>query len=166
MFDLGWGELLIIGVIALIVVGPKDLPGMFRTLGRFTGKMRGLAREFQRAMDRAADETGMADVAKDLRKTTSSKSLGLNVVNEMTDRVTNTLKATGAEKQSSWTHAKATGASASFSSPEPATDSKPAAEDPAVDASQEEESKQSAHAEHSQASETHSDGDARATDSS
>ncbi|MDE0112845.1 MAG: Sec-independent protein translocase protein TatB, partial [Albidovulum sp.] len=51
MFDIGWSELLIIGIVALIVVGPKDLPGMFRALGRFTGKMRGMAREFQRAMN-------------------------------------------------------------------------------------------------------------------
>ena len=56
MFDLGMSELLVIGVVALIVVGPRDLPGMFRTVGRFTGKARELARDLQRAMDQAADE--------------------------------------------------------------------------------------------------------------
>ena len=56
MFDIGGLELLVIGVIALIVVGPKDLPGMFRTVGQFVGRMRGMAREFQRSMEAAADE--------------------------------------------------------------------------------------------------------------
>ncbi|MBM3611809.1 MAG: twin-arginine translocase subunit TatB, partial [Alphaproteobacteria bacterium] len=67
MFDVGWSELLVIGIVALIVVGPRDLPGMFRTLGQFTAKARGMAREFQRAMEAAANETGVKDMAKDLR---------------------------------------------------------------------------------------------------
>lgn len=78
MFDIGWTELLVVGVIALIVVGPKELPKMFRTLGQFTAKARNMAREFQRAMEDAADETGVKDVARDLRKATSAKEMGLN----------------------------------------------------------------------------------------
>lgn len=80
MFDIGWTELVVIGVVALIVIGPKDLPELFRTLGRFTAKARGMAREFQRAMESAADEAGVRDVADDLRKATSARSLGLDAV--------------------------------------------------------------------------------------
>ena len=80
MLDVGWSELLVIGVVALIVVGPKDLPAMFRTLGRFTAKMRGMAREFQRAMDEAAKQSGMDEAARDLKSMTSKKSLGLDAL--------------------------------------------------------------------------------------
>jgi sec-independent protein translocase protein TatB len=64
---MGWSELLVIGIVALIVVGPKDLPGMFREFGKFTAKLRGMARDFQRAMEDAADQSGVGDVAKSLR---------------------------------------------------------------------------------------------------
>ena len=50
MFDLGLTELLLIGIVALIVVGPKELPMLFRKVGQFVGKARGMAREFTRAM--------------------------------------------------------------------------------------------------------------------
>ncbi|MCA8869315.1 MAG: twin-arginine translocase subunit TatB [Rhodobacteraceae bacterium] len=78
MFDIGMTELLVIGVVALIVVGPKDLPGMFRTLGKFTARARAMAREFQRSMEDAADEAGIKDVAKDLKSATSLRNLGLD----------------------------------------------------------------------------------------
>lgn len=89
MFDIGWTELLVIGIVALIVVGPKDLPGMFRTLGRFTGKARNMAREFQRAMNEAADEAGVKDVkdmAAGLRDATSPTKMGLDRLNEAADK--------------------------------------------------------------------------------
>jgi sec-independent protein translocase protein TatB len=66
MFDLGWLEILIIGITALIVVGPKDLPMMFRTIGRFIGKAKGMAREFSQSMEDAADESGVRDATKTL----------------------------------------------------------------------------------------------------
>jgi sec-independent protein translocase protein TatB len=82
MFDLGMSELLVIGIVALIVIGPKDLPVMFRTMGRFTAKARNMAREFSRAMEAAADETGVKDVASDLRKVTDPKSMGIDALKD------------------------------------------------------------------------------------
>lgn len=80
MFDIGWTELLLIGIVALIVVGPKELPGMFRKMGQLTGKARAMARDFQRAMESAADEAGVKDIQRDFRNMTSDKSLGLKDV--------------------------------------------------------------------------------------
>ncbi len=82
MFDIGWTELILIGVVALIVIGPKDLPEMFRTLGRFTAKLRTMSREFSRAMEQAANDSGVKDVAKDIRNVASPSNLGLNAVKD------------------------------------------------------------------------------------
>ena len=68
MFDLGWMELVIIGVTALIVVGPKDLPVMFKTVGSFVGKAKRMAGEFKSTMEAAADETGLKE-GSDMLKT-------------------------------------------------------------------------------------------------
>lgn len=62
---------MVVGVVALIVVGPKDLPVLFRNVGKFVGRMRGMAREFSRAMNDAADESGINDVAKGLKAATN-----------------------------------------------------------------------------------------------
>ena len=62
MLDIGMSEMVIIGVVALIVVGPKDLPQMFRKVGTAVGKARGMARDFQNAMHDAADQSGVNDL--------------------------------------------------------------------------------------------------------
>ena len=70
MFDLGWLELLVIGITALIVVGPKELPQLFRTVGRFFGKVKAMAREFSQSMEDAANESGLKDATKTLNSIT------------------------------------------------------------------------------------------------
>ncbi|MBV2360701.1 Sec-independent protein translocase protein TatB [Thalassococcus sp. CAU 1522] len=89
MFDLGFAELLVIGIVALIVVGPKDLPVMFRQVGRFVGKARGMAREFSRAMNDAADEAGVKDVAKSLKTATNPVSSAMDGVKDAAKSMTN-----------------------------------------------------------------------------
>jgi sec-independent protein translocase protein TatB len=84
--ELSWSELLIVGIVALIVIGPKDLPGMFRELGRFTAKIRAMGREFSRAMEQAAKESGVKDVADDLKKITSPRAMGLDAVKSAADK--------------------------------------------------------------------------------
>ena len=68
MFDLGLTELLLIGIVALIIVGPKDLPVLFRRVGEFVGRMKGMAREFTSAMNDAADQSGVKDISKTIKK--------------------------------------------------------------------------------------------------
>lgn len=88
MFDLGWTELMVIGIVALIVVGPKDLPGMFRTVGRFVGKAKQMAREFSRAMNDAADEAGVNEVSKSLKSATNPMGAAMDEVKKSTDSFT------------------------------------------------------------------------------
>ena len=62
MFDISWSEFLLIGVVALIVIGPKELPGVLRTLGQYTRKVRSMASEFQGQFQEAMREAEMADL--------------------------------------------------------------------------------------------------------
>jgi sec-independent protein translocase protein TatB len=72
MFDFGVGytELLVIAVVALIVVGPKDLPKLLRHLGQFTASVRRMAGEFQRHLDEVAREAEVDKVTSDIREAT------------------------------------------------------------------------------------------------
>jgi sec-independent protein translocase protein TatB len=71
MFDIGWSELLLIGVVALIAIGPKELPGALRAVGQWTGKIRRMASEFQDQFREAMREAEMADIKKDIDEAAS-----------------------------------------------------------------------------------------------
>ncbi|MFZ2017165.1 MAG: Sec-independent protein translocase protein TatB [Methyloceanibacter sp.] len=64
MFDIGWSELLVIAVVAIVVVGPKDLPRLMRTFGHYAGKLRRAASDFQRQFEEAMRETELEEVKK------------------------------------------------------------------------------------------------------
>ncbi|WP_299370160.1 Sec-independent protein translocase protein TatB [uncultured Tateyamaria sp.] len=91
MFDLGFAELLIIGIVALIVIGPKDLPMVFRQVGRFVGKARGMAREFSTAMNQAADEAGVKDIQRTIKTATNPVGSAMDGVKDAARDVTSSL---------------------------------------------------------------------------
>jgi len=64
MFELDWGKLVIIGIVALIAIGPKELPTVLRTLGQWMGKIRRMANEFQGQFQEALREAEVADLKK------------------------------------------------------------------------------------------------------
>ena len=66
MFDISWTEFLLIGVVALIVIGPKELPGVMRTLGQWSRKVRSMASDFQNQFQEAMREAEMADLKKEV----------------------------------------------------------------------------------------------------
>ncbi|MEJ6479156.1 MAG: Sec-independent protein translocase protein TatB [Octadecabacter sp.] len=82
MFGLGWSELMVVGIVALIVVGPKDLPGLFRTVGQYTGKAKAMAREFSSAMNAAADQAGVGEIQKTLNAAVNPKKFGVDKIRE------------------------------------------------------------------------------------
>ena len=67
MFDIGWSELLLIAVIAIVVVGPKELPALMRTVGRYATKMRRMVREAQGQFEEALREAELDEVRKEMR---------------------------------------------------------------------------------------------------
>src|SRR5262245_25007918 len=72
MFDIGWSELLVIGIVALIAIGPKELPGVLRAVGTYMGKIRRMASEFQGQFQEAMREAEMADLKKSVDEMTES----------------------------------------------------------------------------------------------
>ncbi|MBO9450295.1 twin-arginine translocase subunit TatB [Tropicibacter sp. R16_0] len=100
MFDLGWTELLVIGIVALIVVGPKDLPVLFRNVGRWVGKARGMAREFSSAMNEAADQAGVNDIAKGLKTASNPMGAAMDGVKDAAREMTSAIDPTKFDPES------------------------------------------------------------------
>ena len=93
MFDIGWTELVVIAVVALIAIGPKELPGVLRMVGQWIGKARRMAAEFQGQFQEAMREAEMADLKKsfDEVKEAATSFTGANVMTELQKDVTDAL---------------------------------------------------------------------------
>jgi sec-independent protein translocase protein TatB len=93
MFDIGWSELVLIGVVALIAIGPKELPGVLRTVGQWMGKARRMAAEFQSQFQEAMREAEMADLKKsfDEVKDAASGFTGNNLMTSLQKDVSSAL---------------------------------------------------------------------------
>lgn len=78
MFDIAWSEMVLIGAVALVVIGPKDLPRVLRTVGQTVGKVRRMAAEFQGQFNEAMREAELADLKKQVEDVGGSVSSALN----------------------------------------------------------------------------------------
>ena len=87
MFDIGWSELMLVGIVALIVIGPKELPSVLRTVGRTVTKLRRMAGEFQGQFQEALREADLADMRKEITDITDGarSSMSTLATSEMFD---------------------------------------------------------------------------------
>ena len=107
MFDIGWAELMVVAVILIVVVGPKDLPRMLRTFGKVTSQMRSMASDFRKQFDEALKEAELDEVRKtasDMRKLDPRQQMrdALNPMRQIGDEPEQPVKAaaTGTEPAS------------------------------------------------------------------
>jgi sec-independent protein translocase protein TatB len=78
MFDIGWSELLVIGVVALIAIGPKELPGVLRAMGHWMGKVRRMASDFQDQFKEAMREAEVADLKRQFDEASAKATSAFN----------------------------------------------------------------------------------------
>jgi sec-independent protein translocase protein TatB len=100
MFDIGWSEFVVIAVVALIAIGPKELPGVLRMVGQWMGKARKMAAEFQGQFQEAMREAEMADLKKsfDEVKEAATGFASDNVMTSLEKDVGNALRIDDVEK--------------------------------------------------------------------
>jgi sec-independent protein translocase protein TatB len=95
MFDIGWSEFVLIAVVALIAIGPKELPGVLRMVGQWMGKARKMAAEFQGQFQEAMREAEMADLKKsfdEVREAASGFTSGGGLMTSLQRDVTEALR--------------------------------------------------------------------------
>jgi sec-independent protein translocase protein TatB len=112
MFDIGWSELVVIAVVALIAIGPKELPGVLRMVGQWMGKARKMASEFQGQFNEAMREAEMADLKKsfdDIKDAASGFASG-NIMTSLQKDVGDALKIDDIDKPATSNDALATSA--------------------------------------------------------
>jgi sec-independent protein translocase protein TatB len=96
MFDMSWGEIMVIGAIALIVIGPKDLPRTLRTVGNMIGKVRRMAADFQGQFNEAMREAELDDVKRQIQgvnDSVSSLNTSFNPVQTIRDEIKGAIEA-------------------------------------------------------------------------
>jgi sec-independent protein translocase protein TatB len=79
MFDIGWSELLLIGIVTLIVIGPKELPSALRTMGQWMTKIRRMANEFQNQFQDAIREAELAELKKEVDDMAAKAATYVNI---------------------------------------------------------------------------------------
>lgn len=138
MFDIGWTELLVITCVAIIVVGPKDLPRMLRTLGQTLGKVRKMSREFQStfndAIREAEQQVDIADMKKQVESAGNFNPLG-DLKKSIEDGVADTAKAGSGTKPESTNSTPAE--AVSTKTPEPAASEAASVEAPVAEPARE-----------------------------
>ena len=98
MFDIGWSELLLVLVVALVVVGPKDLPRLIRMLGRWVGKARRMADQFRAGFDDLTRETELDELRREI-----SALRGNNPVSRFRDEINRSILSAGTPAASAMT---------------------------------------------------------------
>ncbi len=96
MFDIGWTEVLVISVVVLFVVGPRDIPKVLRTVGQWAGKIRGLAREFRESVDDAVRESELDEVRKTVESARSGFRKEIRATVDPGGELTRSLRDVGA----------------------------------------------------------------------
>ncbi|WP_077961351.1 Sec-independent protein translocase protein TatB [Ensifer adhaerens] len=127
MLDIGWTELVVIAIVLIVVVGPKDLPPMLRAFGRMTAKMRGMASDFRQQFDEALREADLEEVRK-----TISDAQSLNPANALRDAI-NPLRQMGNDIKADLQKAATPDVPATPSSVDPVTAAEPAVAPAAVE---------------------------------